>query len=175
MQRLTVQRRLPPPVIALLTAFGMYLIARAFPPAQAMPLIQHVLALAIAACALLIDIAALWSFQRHKTTVNPLRPEKARLIISNGIYSFSRNPMYLGMLLWLFALKIIYLLFLQCLFYNTYIFSIIMNVFVYCNSVFTFQMRYYNVSVARTLVNNMHDVCGDGLVRPLISKAAILP
>lgn len=98
-----MQRRLPPPVIALLTAFGMYLIARAFPPAQAMQLIQHVLALAIAACALLIDIAALWSFQRHKTTINPLRPEKARLIISNGIYSFSRNPMYLGMLLWLFA------------------------------------------------------------------------
>ncbi|MCP5335096.1 MAG: isoprenylcysteine carboxylmethyltransferase family protein [Oceanospirillaceae bacterium] len=98
-----MQRRLPPPVIALLTALGMYLIARVFPPAQAMPLIQHVLAMAIAACALLIDIAALWSFQRHKTTVNPLRPEKARLIISNGIYSFSRNPMYLGMLLWLFA------------------------------------------------------------------------
>lgn len=98
-----MQRRLPPPVIALLTAAGMYLLAWVFPPVQPVPVIQHGLAGAIAACALLLDISAILSFRRHRTTVNPLRPEQARLVIRSGVYSLSRNPMYLGMLLWLFA------------------------------------------------------------------------
>lgn len=95
--------RLPPPVIALLTAIAMYAVAYLLPPALPMPVIQYGLAGAIATCALLLDISAIISFRRHSTTVNPLRPEKARLIISSGVYRISRNPMYLGMLLWLFA------------------------------------------------------------------------
>lgn len=95
--------RMPPPVIALFTALAMYGVAYVYPPAVPMPVIQHALAGAIAACALLLDISALLSFRRHRTTVNPLRPEQARLVIRSGVYSLSRNPMYLGMLLWLFA------------------------------------------------------------------------
>jgi len=43
------------------------------------------------------------SFRRAKTTVNPLRPEASAALVSTGVYSFTRNPMYLGMALVLFA------------------------------------------------------------------------
>ncbi len=44
----------------------------------------------------------LWAgllFKREKTTVNPFRPKKTTVIVADGPYRFSRNPMYLGMIL----------------------------------------------------------------------------
>jgi len=40
-------------------------------------------------------------FRKAKTTVNPLDPDKTTMLVTNGIYSLSRNPMYIGFLLWL--------------------------------------------------------------------------
>ncbi|MGL4860830.1 MAG: methyltransferase family protein [Enterobacteriaceae bacterium] len=36
-------------------------------------------------------------FRQASTTVNPLQPEKARVLVDWGIYRYSRNPMYLAM------------------------------------------------------------------------------
>lgn len=47
----------------------------------------------------LVDGTALLGFIRAKTTVNPMKPEKASQLVVSGMYRFSRNPMYLGMLL----------------------------------------------------------------------------
>ena len=38
-------------------------------------------------------------FKREETTVNPFRPKNTKSIVANGPYKFSRNPMYLGMLM----------------------------------------------------------------------------
>lgn len=38
-------------------------------------------------------------FSVKKTTVNPHKPEDSTSLVSSGIYSISRNPMYLGMLI----------------------------------------------------------------------------
>ena len=41
--------------------------------------------------------AAVSSFKKQKTTVNPISIEKASSLVVNGIFKYSRNPMYLGM------------------------------------------------------------------------------
>ncbi len=46
-----------------------------------------------------VSIAGVLSFRRAGTTVDPTRPQKASSLVSSGIYRYSRNPMYLGMLL----------------------------------------------------------------------------
>ena len=40
------------------------------------------------------------------TTISPLKPEKATSLIVSGIYMYSRNPMYLGMLFILISISI---------------------------------------------------------------------
>lgn len=47
---------------------------------------------------------AITSFVRHKTTVNPQSPELASTLVTSGIYSLTRNPMYVGMLIVLMTL-----------------------------------------------------------------------
>ncbi len=48
-------------------------------------------------------IAAVGLFAKSNTTVNPMEPGKARNLVTNGFYKYTRNPMYLGLLLCLTA------------------------------------------------------------------------
>lgn len=52
---------------------------------------------------IIVIVAGIIEFRRHKTTVNPMSPEDASNIVSSGIFRYTRNPMYLGMLLILIA------------------------------------------------------------------------
>lgn len=53
--------------------------------------------------AIVIGFLAIYSFRVHQTTVNPTKPETSSQVVDSGIYKYSRNPMYLAMLLALFA------------------------------------------------------------------------
>ena len=50
-----------------------------------------------------VAFAALFEFKREQTTVDPHRPDRASALVVRGIFRFSRNPMYLGLLLVLTA------------------------------------------------------------------------
>ena len=51
----------------------------------------------------LIITVAIFQFRKAKTTTDPLNPEKANHMVTGGIFNYTRNPMYLGMLLFLIA------------------------------------------------------------------------
>ncbi|KAA3643705.1 MAG: isoprenylcysteine carboxylmethyltransferase family protein [Proteobacteria bacterium] len=48
-------------------------------------------------------LAGFFSFRKAKTTINPRKPEKTTAIVTSGIFRLSRNPMYLGFLMWVIA------------------------------------------------------------------------
>lgn len=56
-----------------------------------------------------VAIAGVIEFRRARTTVDPMRPERASALVSSGIYRATRNPMYLGFALilvgWIVALR----------------------------------------------------------------------
>src|ERR1700730_6225417 len=93
----SLELRIPPPVVAMVAAFLMWLIARAIPSLQLMFPGRVLLAIAILVSGLLIVIAGLIEFRRARTTVNPLNPGAASSLVVNGVYALTRNPMYLGL------------------------------------------------------------------------------
>jgi len=48
-------------------------------------------------------LAGVISFKKHKTTVNPVNTVNVSTLVRSGIYRFTRNPMYVGMLMALFG------------------------------------------------------------------------
>ena len=65
------------------------------------------------ACALLLftsvlGISSLWLFLKASTTHHPHQPEKSSTLVTQGCFRWTRNPMYLGLLLMLVALYILF-------------------------------------------------------------------
>jgi len=103
MRRRWFEHRIPPPLIDAACALLMAVLARALPALQLWPPLQGGavagLALALAALGAGVALVGLWQFHRARTPFNPLAPERARTLVTDGIYRLTRNPMYLGMLL----------------------------------------------------------------------------
>ncbi|MFZ7188330.1 methyltransferase family protein [Avibacterium avium] len=89
---------LPPPIVFLACAGGMYLL-----PDFGVFHLSRLFILPILLLATFIAICSLWQFNQAKTTISPLAVEKTSQLITTGIYAFSRNPMYLS--LWLILLS----------------------------------------------------------------------
>ena len=98
--------KIPPPVIGLLIAIAMWLLSKYLPIYPVVFPYQTAVAAVVLVIGLVIDFSALWSFRKAKTTINPLKPENSSSVVTTGIYRYSRNPMYLGMLLILVAIAI---------------------------------------------------------------------
>jgi protein-S-isoprenylcysteine O-methyltransferase Ste14 len=99
-----MKKKIPPPIVTLLFGLAIYLMEDFFPllriPYAGMFCIGFV------TLGLGIFIAAVLSFKKYQTTVNPLKPETASTLVVDGIFGLSRNPMYLGMLMMLWAIAI---------------------------------------------------------------------
>ena len=99
-----MNNKIPPPIIALVCALGI-LFSKPFFREY-----SNVNNSSISILFFLIGIAcfffAIKLFKKHNTTISPLKPEKATSLIVSGIYMYSRNPMYLGMLFILISTSI---------------------------------------------------------------------
>lgn len=95
-----------PPVQLVICAVLMYALANYFPQysfylATRFPLIILFMALAV-----MLGSLALYDFHKHNTTFHPHTPEKTTTVVDSGIYAYSRNPMYLALVLVLLALAL---------------------------------------------------------------------
>lgn len=94
-----LEKRIPPPLVMVITAILMWAVAQITPVVK-----QHsVIVLLLFLLAFAISFSGVRSFQRAKTTVNPLKPEAASALVTSGVYRYTRNPMYLGFALLLSA------------------------------------------------------------------------
>ena len=94
---------LPPPIQALLSAIMMWLISRYFLRANFSSSIVNLFGLVFLIIAAIIIILSINKFREIKTTISPLNPDNTSSLVSTGIYKYTRNPMYFGLLLMLFS------------------------------------------------------------------------
>jgi protein-S-isoprenylcysteine O-methyltransferase Ste14 len=94
-----LELKIPPVLVFALTAAAMYGLARAL-PAGTLALPARVGAAAtLAACGVALAAAGVAAFRRSRTSVHPHHPERASAMVAHGVYRWTRNPMYLGLLL----------------------------------------------------------------------------
>lgn len=52
---------------------------------------------------LVVIVIGGYRFRKAGTVINPMTPEQSTTLVTTGIYQLSRNPQYVGFLLWLLA------------------------------------------------------------------------
>ena len=91
--------KIPPPAQGLIFGILMWIIDKQIPGPQFDVSFTLPLAISIAIAGIVINIFSWREFSRASTTVNPIHPEKASQLVAGGIFGYSRNPMYVGLLL----------------------------------------------------------------------------
>jgi len=98
-----LELKVPPLLVVVIAALLMWAVARVT-PRLTLPYPGRVLvAAALLISGIAIVVMGVLAFRKARTTVDPRFPENASHIVSGGIYRFTRNPMYLGMLVVLIA------------------------------------------------------------------------
>ena len=99
--------KIPPPLLVLILVISNYFSSKKvdliFLPNQ--DLISFVIFL----IGMFILINPIFKFIKSKTTIDPIKFKKVNKLIISGIYKYSRNPMYLGLLMIVISTSIFYL------------------------------------------------------------------
>ena len=94
-----VTPRIPPPIVTLLAGAAMWALDRWLPLGRWLGSPWRASAALPALAGIALVVAAAGRFRAARTTVNPLEPAKASALVTGGVFRWSRNPMYLGLLL----------------------------------------------------------------------------
>ncbi len=94
-----LELKVPPPLVAAVSAFAMWLAHHGLPALSVAIPARPVVAAVLAAAGLLLGLAGVLAFRAVGTTIHPTHPEKTSAVVTTGVYAVSRNPMYLGLAL----------------------------------------------------------------------------
>ncbi|MCF6188863.1 MAG: isoprenylcysteine carboxylmethyltransferase family protein [Cocleimonas sp.] len=94
----SLELKIPPPVYALSIGLLMWLLNKYIPVAHFIEPPWNRVGLVIIVVAGTLDLWSLFLFLKKKTTFNPLKPENTTGLVTKGLYQYTRNPMYVGLL-----------------------------------------------------------------------------
>ena len=93
-----MELKVPPPIYMLMYGFLMWVLSNVWPVASwSVGLIESA-GLLLVGLGFIVELWCFVGFMKSKTTINPLSPDKASSLVTSGLYQYTRNPMYLGML-----------------------------------------------------------------------------
>jgi protein-S-isoprenylcysteine O-methyltransferase Ste14 len=89
--------KIPPVIVTLAFAFCMWQTAKLLPDFTLCLPLRYLVAFIISFLGWIFSLIGVMSFISVKTTVNPLNFNCVSSLVVTGIYSVTRNPMYLGL------------------------------------------------------------------------------
>jgi protein-S-isoprenylcysteine O-methyltransferase Ste14 len=101
--KLKLDNKVPPPVVAAFIAVMMWSLSAYEPALFLSAEMTETLVLSLVILGVSFDVCGLLAFRQSKTTINPMSPNKTTALVTGGIYRLSRNPMYVGLVLFLTA------------------------------------------------------------------------
>lgn len=101
-----METKIPPPIVTLVFGLSIYFSRGIFQVVEIKYSFYFGILLLVLGFVILISAVRL--FRKDKTTVNPLSPEQATKLVTDGIFKYSRNPMYLGMALVLGSIAVFF-------------------------------------------------------------------
>ena len=99
--------KIPPPVLVLILVSSNYFSSKKIDLIH-LPN-QDLISIIILLIGVLILINPIFKFIKSKTTIDPIKFKKVNKLIISGIYKYSRNPMYLGLLMIVISTSIFFL------------------------------------------------------------------
>ena len=99
--------KIPPPILVLILVSSNYFSSKKIDLIH-LPN-QDLISIIIFLIGVLILINPIFKFIKSKTTIDPIKFKKVNKLITSGIYKYSRNPMYLGLLMIVISTSIFYL------------------------------------------------------------------
>lgn len=109
-----LELRIPPAALVLIAAGLMLMLHTLFPAHHLSRPVGLSIAVILVLTGATICVAGVIRFRQARTTVNPMSPASSSSLVTGGIYTRTRNPMYLGFLLmvvgWGFFLANLYTL-----------------------------------------------------------------
>lgn len=96
-----LEHKIPPPVLALLAGALMWQIAGAVPPLSSLSVVKIAVLAVLYIIGTAFSLSGVIAFKRAKTTLSPMQPCETSSLVQTGVYGISRNPMYLGMAIFL--------------------------------------------------------------------------
>jgi len=98
-----LENKVPPPIVTILFAIAMWVISLLAPIIDVDTTARWVAMAVVLVAGFTFSLLGILSFRKAATTVNPLKPETASSLVNSGIFQVSRNPMYVGFVLYLLA------------------------------------------------------------------------
>ena len=92
-----MKKKIPPPILALIMIAIIYLssfIVETFTFSY-----QTVLSVLVVVVGFGCALPSFRLFAKNKTTISPFTPSETTALVTAGMYRYSRNPMYLGLVL----------------------------------------------------------------------------
>jgi len=96
--------KIPPPIVTILFAVLIFYFSESF-AYIGLPFKIYI-SLFFVLLGFFITFSSARNFKKKETTVNPIKPEETSQLVTDGFFKITRNPMYLGMLLFLLGLSI---------------------------------------------------------------------
>lgn len=92
-----LENRIPPPLVAVTFAVLGLGLSTAFPTLRFHLPFHELWAFVLVGLGFAIAFSATRAFSKAETTIDPTRPERASALVTEGVFAWTRNPMYLGL------------------------------------------------------------------------------